>query len=63
MKVYIRRSNEKGRKMRGFRRRMKTKAGRQIVNRQRNRATGAKKHNRSRRGKDRARTLRATGRS
>jgi hypothetical protein len=42
---------------------MKTKAGRQIVNRQRNRATGAKKHNRSNRGKTRARTLRSTGRS
>jgi ribosomal protein L34 len=63
MKTNVRRSALKGRKMRGFRRKMKTKDGRKITNRQRNRATGAKKHNRSRRGKDRARTLRATGRS
>ncbi len=63
MKLFVRRSALKGRKMRGFRRKMKTKDGRKIVNRQRNRANGAKKHNRSRRGKDRARTLRSQGRS
>ncbi len=63
MKTNVRRSALKGRKMRGFRRRMKTKAGRKITNRQRNRATGAKKFNCSRRGKDRARTMRAAGRS
>ena len=45
MHTNIRRSSTKARKMTGFRRRMKTKAGRQIVNRQRRRAAGKGKHN------------------
>jgi len=40
MHLKIRTSATKGRKMKGFRRRMKTRAGRQIINRQRSRATG-----------------------
>ncbi|MBA3939107.1 MAG: 50S ribosomal protein L34 [Planctomycetes bacterium] len=40
MHLKIRRSSTKQRKMNGFRRKMKTKAGRQIVNRQRRRASG-----------------------
>jgi|GEM_PF-6822092 len=63
MKLFVRNSALKGRKMRGFRRKMKTKDGRKILSRQRNRATGAAKFNRSRRGKDRARNFRAQGRS
>jgi ribosomal protein L34 len=47
MHLKIRRSSLKRRKMTGFRRKMKTKAGRQIVNRQRARAAGKPKHNRS----------------
>jgi ribosomal protein L34 len=45
MHTNVRRSALKARKMKGFRRRMKTKAGRQIINRQRNRAAGKSKHN------------------
>ncbi len=63
MHTKIRRSALKGRKMKGFRRKMKTKAGRTIVNRQRARAIGKKKHTYSRRGKDRSRTLRKANRS
>jgi ribosomal protein L34 len=47
MHLKIRRSSLKRRKMTGFRRKMKTKAGRTIVNRQRARAAGKGKHNRS----------------
>jgi ribosomal protein L34 len=47
MHLKIRRSSTKRRKMTGFRRKMKTKAGRTIVNRQRRRAIGKGKHNRS----------------
>ncbi len=46
MHTNIRRSSLKARKMTGFRRRMKTKAGRTIVNRQRRRACGKGKFNR-----------------
>mgnify|MGYP000353076804 CR=1 FL=1 len=63
MHTKIRRSALKGRKMKGFRRKMKKKAGRQIVNRQRARSIGKKKHNYSRRGKDRKRVLRKSARS
>ena len=52
MHVRTRRSALKGRKMKGFRRRMKTRGGRAIINRQRRRATGRGKkiqgHNRGR---------------
>jgi ribosomal protein L34 len=47
MHLKIRKSSIKRRRMTGFRRRMKTKAGRDIINRQRNRAAGKGKHNRS----------------
>jgi len=40
MHLKIRRSATKARKMKGFRRKMKTRAGRAIVNRQRRRAIG-----------------------
>jgi len=40
MHTKIRRSATKGRKMTGFRYRMKTKSGRKIINRQRRRACG-----------------------
>ena len=40
MHTKIRRSALKARKMKGFRRRMKTRAGRAIINRQRRRSTG-----------------------
>ena len=40
MKVKIRNSSLKARKMNGFRRRMSTKAGRKIINRQRAKACG-----------------------
>jgi ribosomal protein L34 len=63
MHTKIRRSALKARKMKGFRRKMKTKAGRQIVNRQRARAIGKAKHTKSRRGKDRKRVLRTSNRS
>ncbi len=63
MHLKIRRSALKGRKMKGFRRKMKTKAGRNIVRRQRSRANGKKKHTYSRRGKDRKRVLRKNARS
>ncbi len=63
MHLKIRRSALKARKMKGFRRKMKTKAGRTIVRRQRSRANGKKKHTYSRRGKDRKRTLRKSARS
>jgi ribosomal protein L34 len=43
MKTNIRLSSLKQRKRTGFRRRMKTKAGRQIINNQRARACGRKK--------------------
>jgi len=43
MKIYIRNSGLKKRKMTGFRRRMRTKAGRKIINRQRAKACGKKK--------------------
>ncbi len=46
MKTNIRRSSTKARKMTGFRRRMKTKAGRDIINRQRRRSAGKGKFNR-----------------
>jgi large subunit ribosomal protein L34 len=46
MKVYIRNSSLKSRKMTGFRRRMKTRAGRDILNRQRRRSLGLGKYNR-----------------
>lgn len=45
MKVYIRKSSLKHRRMTGFRRRMATRSGRAIVNRQRSRACGRKKFN------------------
>ena len=63
MHVRIRRSALKARKTKGFRRKMKRKAGRVIVNRQRNRGIGKAKHNKSRRSKDRKKTLRTFGRS
>ncbi len=45
MKVYIRKSSLKRRRMTGFRRRMATKSGRKIINNQRNVACGRiKKH-------------------
>lgn len=47
MHLKIRNSSTKRRKMNGFRRRMKTKAGRIIINRQRRRANGKPKHTRS----------------
>jgi hypothetical protein len=40
MHLKIRWSSTKGRKMKGFRRKMKTKAGRHIINRQRRRTIG-----------------------
>jgi large subunit ribosomal protein L34 len=40
MHLKIRRSSIKQRKMKGFRRRMRTKGGRAIVNRQRRRTSG-----------------------
>jgi ribosomal protein L34 len=43
MKVKIRLSSTKARRMTGFRTRMKTAGGRAIINRQRARAMGAKK--------------------
>ena len=43
MKVKIRRSSLKARKMTGFRRRMKTRSGRKIINNQRNIAAGGPK--------------------
>ncbi|MCX7158155.1 MAG: 50S ribosomal protein L34 [Proteobacteria bacterium] len=46
MHTNIRRSSTKARKMKGFRTRMKTKSGRQIINRQRRRSTGKGKFNR-----------------
>jgi large subunit ribosomal protein L34 len=46
MKVNIRRSSLKHRKMTGFRRRMQTRGGRAIVNRQRALASGKTKRNR-----------------
>jgi ribosomal protein L34 len=46
MHLKIRNSSIKRRKRTGFRRRMRTKAGRQIINRQRRRASGKGKHNR-----------------
>ncbi len=46
MHVKIRRSSLKARKMTGFRRKMKTKSGRQILNRQRRRSIGKGKFNR-----------------
>jgi len=63
MHVRTRRSALKARKMKGFRRKMKRKAGRQIVNRQRNRGLGKAKHNKSRRGKDRQKNMKIFGRS
>lgn len=63
MHVRTRRSALKARKMKGFRRKMKHKAGRQIVNRQRNRGIGKAKHTKSRRAKDRKKTLRISNRS
>ncbi len=47
MHLKIRVSSTKRRRMNGFRRKMKTKAGRIILNRQRRLATGKPKHNRS----------------
>lgn len=47
MHLKIRVSSTKRRRMNGFRRKMKTKAGRIIINRQRRLATGKPKHNRS----------------
>jgi ribosomal protein L34 len=49
MKTFIRRSSTKARKMTGFRHRMATRAGRQIINRQRRRAMGLGKYNRKQR--------------
>ena len=46
MKTYTRKSSLKGRKMKGFRRRMGTKAGRKILNRQRAKQIGKKKNRR-----------------
>lgn len=46
MHLKIRNSSIKRRRMTGFRRRMKTKAGRDIINRQRARASGKPKRNR-----------------
>jgi len=46
MKIYTRNSSLKGRKMKGFRRRMRTRAGRDILNRQRRRSLGKGKYNR-----------------
>jgi ribosomal protein L34 len=40
MHVKIRLSSTKRRKMKGFRRKMKTRAGRAIINRQRRRSSG-----------------------
>ncbi len=48
MHLKIRRSSTKRRKKNGFRRQMKTKAGRAIINRQRRRANGKPKHTRPR---------------
>ena len=45
MHVNIRRSSIKSRRMTGFRRKMKTRAGRAIVNRQRRRSCGRGKYN------------------
>jgi ribosomal protein L34 len=47
MHLKIRNSSTKRRKKNGFRRQMKTKAGRVILNRQRRRAMGKPKHTRS----------------
>jgi len=60
MHVKIRNSAAKGRKMKGFRRKMKTKSGRQILNRQRRRATGKGKK-RPNTPKSRTQKLRARG--
>ncbi len=49
MHTNIRRSSTKSRKMTGFRRKMKTRAGRAIVNRQRRRSAGKGKYNRKQR--------------
>jgi ribosomal protein L34 len=46
MKVYVRNSSLKSRKMTGFRRKMKTRSGRAILNRQRARSIGKGKYNR-----------------
>ena len=43
MKIKVRNSSTKGRRMTGFRTRMKTRGGRAIINRQRTRAMGKKK--------------------
>ena len=45
MHLKIRKSSIKKRRKNGFRRKMRTKSGRAIVNRQRARSTGKKKYN------------------
>jgi ribosomal protein L34 len=46
MKMYVRNSSLKHRRMTGFRRRMRSHAGRRIINRQRATACGTVKWNR-----------------
>lgn len=46
MKIYVRNSSLKHRRLTGFRRRMRTRAGRAIINRQRAVACGRTKPNR-----------------
>ncbi|MFW5859268.1 MAG: 50S ribosomal protein L34 [Planctomycetota bacterium] len=45
MKIYIRRSAVKKRRLTGFRTRMRTRSGRAIIKRQRNLAAGKPKRN------------------
>jgi large subunit ribosomal protein L34 len=45
VKTNIRRSSIKSRRMTGFRRRMRTRSGRAIINRQRSRSCGRGKYN------------------
>jgi large subunit ribosomal protein L34 len=45
MKVYIRKSSLKKKRVSGFRSRMKTRGGRKVINRQRARAAGKPKRN------------------